>query len=155
MMGNNSWECLRIDVEEARRGHSHLLEWMHEAEQVEPEIAVGLRCIRETKQQHRKELGDMLMKSDPYAPPATTTQNALVKQQKCSWLEQRKREWLDQARVEWEAGGEQLPWAEWSGEQEWRWATELPYRDFEWARHLADQGREEIAVQQGARHSDQ
>src|SRR5713101_5360309 len=53
--GRNSWECLRIDLEEAQRGRINLLEWIHLAEQVEPEIAVGLRRIREDKQKHREE----------------------------------------------------------------------------------------------------
>ena len=138
--GSNSWDCLRLDLEEAQRGRVNLLTWIHTAEQVEPEIAVGLRRIREAKQQHREELRDMLMKSDPYTPPAATTQPALVEQQKQAWLEQRKGEWLDQARAEWEAGGKQVPWAEWAGEQECRWVTELPHRDLEWARRLAEHG---------------
>lgn len=141
-MGSNSWECLRIDLEEARRGCINLLEWMHTAEQVEPEIAVGLRRIRKDKQQYCEELRDMLMKSDPYTPPATTTQPEQGEQQKHAWIEQRKGEWLDQERAEWEAGGKQVPWAEWLGEQECKWATELPHRDLEWARRLAEQRAE-------------
>jgi hypothetical protein len=147
--GSNSWECLRRDLEEARRGCINLLEWTHTAEHPEPEIAVGLRRIRADKQHHRKELGDMLMKSDPYTPPALRVQPAAVEQQGRARLEQYKGEWLDQERVEWEVGGKQVPWAEWLGEQEWRWATELPHRDFEWARYLADQGGEEISPAAG------
>jgi bacterioferritin (cytochrome b1) len=141
-MGRNSWECLRLDLEEAQRGRVNLLEWIHTAEQVEPEIVVGLRRIRAEKQQHCEELRDMLMKSDPYTPPATTTQHEQLEPQKQAWFEQRKSEWLDQERAEWEAGGKQVPWAEWSGEREFRWATELPHRDLEWARRLAEQGAE-------------
>ena len=139
-MGSNSWECLRIDLEEARHGHINLLEWMHMAEHMEPEIAVGLRRIREEKQKHREELRDMLMKSDPYSTPAAATQQAQVEPQKHAWLEQRKSAWLDHERAEWKAGGKQVPWAEWSGEQECRWTTELPHRDLEWARRLAEHG---------------
>jgi hypothetical protein len=141
-MGSNSWECLRIDLEEAQHCRVKLLEWIHLAEQVEPEIAAGLRRIREDKQKHCEELRDMLMKSDPYTTPNTATQHEQVEQQKQAWLEQRKSEWLDQERAEWEAGGKQVPWAEWSGEQEYRWATELPHRDLEWARRLAERGAE-------------
>jgi bacterioferritin (cytochrome b1) len=144
-MGSNSWECLRRDLEEARRSCINLLAWIHIAEHAEPEIAVGLRRIRKDKQHHRKELGDMLMKCDPYTPPATTVHHASVEQQKHAWLEQYKGEWLDQARLEWKAGGKQEPWAEWLGEQEWRWATELPHRDFEWARHLVSSEEEETS----------
>jgi rubrerythrin len=140
--GRNSWECLRLDLEEAQRGRVTLLAWIHLAEQVEPEIAMGLRRIREEKQKHREELRDLLMKSDPYTPPNTATQHEQGEQQKQAWLEQRKSAWLDQARAEWEAGGKQMPWAEWSAEQEFRWATELPHRDLEWARRLAEQGAE-------------
>ena len=140
--GRNSWERLHIDLEAAQRGRVNLLEWIHTAEQVEPEIVVGLRRIRAEKQQHCEELRDMLMKSDPYTPPATTTPHEQVEPQKQAWFEQRKSEWLDQERAEWEAGGKQVPWAEWSGEREFRWATELPHRDLEWARRLAEQGAE-------------
>jgi len=139
-IGSNSWECLRIGLEEAQRGCVNLLAWIHTAEQVAPEIAVGLRRIREAKQKHREELRDMLMKSDPYTTPNTATQQEQVEPQKQAWLEQCKGEWLDQERAEWEAGGKQVPWAEWSGEQECKWATELPHRDLGWARRLAEQG---------------
>ena len=149
-MGSNSWECLRRDLEEAQRGCINLLEWIHTAEHPEPEIAVGLRRIREDKQQHRQELGNMLMKSDPYTPPTMTTQPASVEQHKRAWLEQRKSEWLDHERVEWETGGKQVSWAEWTGEQECKWATELPHRDFEWARRLADQEGEETSRTAGS-----
>ena len=139
-MGSNSWECLRLDLEEAQRSRVKLLAWIHTAEQVEPEIAVGLRRIRAEKLKHREELRDMLMKSDPYTAPTTATQHAEVMPQKQAWLEQRKGEWLDHERAEWAAGGKQVPWAEWAGEQEWKWATELPHRDLEWARRLAEHG---------------
>ena len=138
-MGRNSWECLRLDLEEAQRGRINLLAWIHTAEHVEPEVAVGLRRIREEKLKHREKLRDMLMKSDPYTTPNTATQQEQVAPQKQAWLEQCKGEWLDHERAEWKAGGKQVPWAEWSGEQECKWATELPHRDLEWARRLAEQ----------------
>lgn len=139
-MGSNSWECLRLDLEEAQRSRVKLLEGIHTAEQVEPEIAAGLRRIRAEKLTHREELRDMLMKSAPYTAPPTATQHAEVAPQKQAWLEQRKGAWLDHERAEWEAGGKPVPWAEWAGEQEWKWATELPHRDLEWARRLAEHG---------------
>jgi rubrerythrin len=139
MVGSNSWECLRLDLEAAQRGCVNLLEWIHTAEQVAPEVAVGLRHIREEKQKHREEFRDMLMKSDPYTASTTATQHEQGAPQKQAWLEQCKGEWLDHERAEWKAGGKQVPWAEWSGEQECKWATELPHRDLEWARRLAEQ----------------
>jgi rubrerythrin len=70
-MGKNSWECLLMDVEEEKRCCSELLARMHMAEHADPEIAEGLRHIREEEKRHREEILDMLMKSDPYAvPPA-------------------------------------------------------------------------------------
>jgi hypothetical protein len=149
-LGSNSWECLRLDLEEARRGHINLLAWIHTAEHAEPEIAVGLRRLRAEKQQHRKELGDMLMQSDPYTPPNTAPQHGQVEQQKRAWLEQYKGEWLAHERAEWEAGGKQVPWAEWSGEQECKWATELPHRALEWAGRLAERGAEETSRTAGS-----
>ena len=138
-IGSNSWECLRIGLEEAQRGCVNLLAWIHTAEQVAPEVAVGLRHIREEEQKHREEFRDMLMKSGPYTASTTATQHEQGAPQKQAWLEQCKGEWLDQERAEWKDGGKQVPWAEWSGEQECKWATELPHRDLEWARRLAEQ----------------
>ncbi len=60
-----------MDVEEERRCCSDLLQRMHVAEHADPELAEGLRCMREDEKRHREEIMDMLMKSDPYAlPPA-------------------------------------------------------------------------------------
>ena len=42
---------------------------MHLAKGVDPEIAEGLRRIREAEQQHREEILEMLVKSDPYTLP--------------------------------------------------------------------------------------
>jgi hypothetical protein len=67
----NSWECLRRDVEEARRGCVHLVEWIHRAEREEPAIAVGLQRIRRDKLRHREEFRHILMRSDPYSSPTT------------------------------------------------------------------------------------
>jgi hypothetical protein len=63
----NNWECLRRDVEEARRACVHLLEWIHRAEREKPAIAAGLRRIRQDKLRHREEFRHILMKSDPYS----------------------------------------------------------------------------------------
>ncbi|MBI3303192.1 MAG: ferritin-like domain-containing protein [Deltaproteobacteria bacterium] len=70
-VGKNSWECLLMDLEEEKRCCSNLLQRMHAAEHADPEIAEGLRRMREEEKRHREEILDMLMKSDPYAlPPA-------------------------------------------------------------------------------------
>ena len=65
----NAWEALLMDLEEEKRSYADLLEAMHIAEQADPEIAEGLRRIREEEQQHREELLDMVVKSDPYTLP--------------------------------------------------------------------------------------
>ena len=135
----NSWECLRRDVEEARRGCARLLEWMHHIEREEPAIAVGLQRIRKDKLRHEEEFRHMFMKSDPYTPATTAPPRAHETQQKQTWLEQRKNDWMDHERTAWEIEGKQTPWAEWSGEQEFKWVTELPHHDREWARRLAEQ----------------
>jgi hypothetical protein len=135
----NSWECLRRDVEEARRGCVLLLEWIHRAEREAPAIAAGLQRIRKDKLRHREELRDMFMKSDPYTPASTGLPHAQEEDRKHAWLEQRKNAWLDHEQTAWEAEGKQTPWAEWSGEQEFKWATELPHYKREWAHRLAEQ----------------
>jgi rubrerythrin len=68
-VAENSWEALLIDVAEEKRSYEALLEPMPPAEQADPEMAEGLRRIREEKQQHREELLDMLVKSDPSTLP--------------------------------------------------------------------------------------
>ncbi|MGE0684217.1 MAG: ferritin-like domain-containing protein [Candidatus Binatia bacterium] len=136
---HNSWECLRRDVEEAQRGCVRLLEWSHRAEREDPKIAVGLQRIRKDKLRHREEFRHMFMKSDPYTIAPTMPRQAHEAGQKQVWLEQRKNEWMDHERAAWEIEGKQTPWAEWSGEQEFKWVTELPHHNREWAQHLAEQ----------------
>jgi hypothetical protein len=62
----NAWEALLMDLDEENRTYMGLLEAMHIAEHVDPEIAEGLRRIREEEQRHREEILDMVAKSDPY-----------------------------------------------------------------------------------------
>jgi rubrerythrin len=68
-VAHNSWEALLMDVAAERHAHEALLEPMHLAEQVDPEMAEGFRRLRAAKQQHREALLDMLVKSDPYTLP--------------------------------------------------------------------------------------
>jgi len=135
----NSWECLRRGVEEARRDCARLLEWIHRAEREEPVIAEGLQRIRQDKLRHREEFRQMFMKSDPYTIATTGPPRAHEAQRKHTWLEQRKNEWMDHERAAWEIEGKQTPWAEWSGEQEFRWMAELPHHDRAWTQYLAEQ----------------
>jgi len=110
-----------------------------------PEIALGLQYIRKDKLRHREEFRQMLMKSDPYTMPTTLPLQVDETQQKQAWLEQRKNEWLNQERTAWQAGGKQTPWAEWLGEQEFKWTSELPHHEREWAQQLAEQRARSLA----------
>ena len=65
----NAWQALLTDLEEEKRSYTDVIEAMHIAEQADPEIAAGLQRIREAERQHREELLDMLVKSDPYTLP--------------------------------------------------------------------------------------
>ena len=105
----NSWECLRRDVEEARRGCVHLLEWIHRAEREEPAIAMGLQRIRKDTLRRREELREMFMKSDPYTPAWTGPPHAHEESLKQAWLEQQKNEWLDHEQAAWEVEGKANP----------------------------------------------
>jgi len=145
ILEGNSWECFRRDEEEARQGCIRILESIHRAERDNPQIAAGLQRIRNDKLRHREEFRHMLMKSDPYTIPTTGLPQMHEAQQKQAWLEQRKSEWLDHGRAVWEVGGKQTPWAEWSGEQEFKWATELPHHDREWAQRLAEKRETPLA----------
>jgi hypothetical protein len=93
----------------------------------------------------------MLMKSDPYTIPATPLLQAHEEQQKQTWIEERKSEWLNQERAAWHAGGKQTPWAEWLGEQEFKWENELPHHEREWAQQYAD--KREKLMEWEAQHS--
>lgn len=64
---HNSWDALRRELAAARHTYDALLEPMHRAEQADPELAAGFRRLRETTQQHRAGLLEMLVQSDPYA----------------------------------------------------------------------------------------
>jgi rubrerythrin len=74
--GKNAWEALLVDLEEEKRSYADLLEAMHIAEQADPELAEGLRRIREEEQRHREELLDMLVKSDPYTLPQASAEES-------------------------------------------------------------------------------
>ncbi|MCS6926016.1 MAG: ferritin-like domain-containing protein [Candidatus Binatia bacterium] len=131
--GKNSWECLRLDVEEEERDYGALLEQMYAVEGVDPELAEGLRRIRAEERRHRAELLDMLLKSEPYAPPVLTPELAQAEREKHEWLEQQKLIWWEQQQAAWEAAGKPVPWAEWKAEREFTWiAHELPNREREW-----------------------
>jgi rubrerythrin len=61
----NTWEALLMDLEEEKRSYADLLEAMHLAKQADPELAEGLRRIREAERQHREEILEILVRSDP------------------------------------------------------------------------------------------
>lgn len=63
----NSWECLRVDLEAERRCRADLIERLLSVARIDPEIAEGLRRIREEEERHHEEIMDMLMRSDPQA----------------------------------------------------------------------------------------
>jgi rubrerythrin len=142
-LGHNSWGCLLLDLEEEKRSCADLLDRIHAAVHVNPEIAEGLLRIRTNKQRHYEELQDMWMKSDPYTLPASRAQNKELEQHQQEWLVQQKMQWLEQQRAEWEAGGKLVPWAEWERELEYRWTVnELPSLELVWARWIAERETE-------------
>lgn len=145
--GKNSWECLRIDVEEEKRDHAILLEQILEIEDVDPELAEGLRRIRTEERRHRAELLDMMLKSDPYALPVLTPELARAERERQEWLERQKLEWWEKRQAAWEAAGKPVPWAEWKAEQEFTWMVhELPNRELEWIKQRVEQELEGVAA---------
>lgn len=147
ILEGNSWEGLRRDVEEAQRGCDRLLEWIHRAEREAPALAMGFQRIRQDKLRHREELRQIFMKSDPYAVSTLESPQDQDEDLKHAWLEQRKNAWLDHERAAWEVEGKQTPWAEWAGEQEFKWATELPHHHRAWTQRLAE--KRETATRHG------
>jgi rubrerythrin len=67
--GKNTWACLLMDLEEEKRSYEALLERMHLVEQSDPEVAEGLRRMREDERRHRDQILDLLIKIDPYSLP--------------------------------------------------------------------------------------
>ena len=65
--GKNSWECLSQDLAEEKLCCDLLADQIAIAENFYPELTVGLEHMFEEEDQHREEIMDMLMKSDPYA----------------------------------------------------------------------------------------
>jgi len=139
-LGKNSWENLRMDLEEEKKDYDELLQGLQTAEHLDPAIAEELRRIRHEERKHREELRDLLQKSEPDVPPHPITRQPGVEKQKQAWLEQQKMEWLDERRTMWEADGKSIPWIEWLTQQEYAWtANELPNRELVWTLRLAEQ----------------
>jgi len=65
--GKNTWECLLRDLEEEKRCCALLADQIAIAENFYPELTTELEHMFEEENQHREEIMDMLMKSDPYA----------------------------------------------------------------------------------------
>jgi rubrerythrin len=136
--GGNTWESLRMDLQEERKDQDELLRGLRTAERVDREIAEGLSRLRQDERKHRAELLDMLMKSEPGAVPRPGTLTAEVETQKQAWLAGQKAEWFDRKRAVWEADGKPIPWAEWAARREHEWtANELPNRELQWTRQFA------------------
>jgi len=66
----NSWRCLLEDLEEERRCAAELEEDMLTIESDYPDVIELLHRINEEERQHRDEIREMLMRSDPQALPA-------------------------------------------------------------------------------------
>jgi bacterioferritin len=139
-LGKNSWENLRLDLEEEKKDYDELLQGLQPAERFDSAIAEGLRRIRQEEHRHREELLDLLLKSEPGVPPHPTAQRPTLEKQKRAWLEQQKMEWIDKRRATWEAEGKPTPWIEWLTQQEYAWTVnELPNRELAWTLRLAEQ----------------
>jgi bacterioferritin (cytochrome b1) len=65
--GWNSWEHLRLDLDEERHCIGDMEDHLVRVERVDPETARGLRRILEEEKKHRDLILDMLMRSDPQA----------------------------------------------------------------------------------------
>ena len=150
-LGQNSWECLLLDLEDEKRSYAQLGKQAAKAAFMNTELADGLQRLCADERRHYEELHDMWMKSDPYTPPTPKTPHPELEQQKQSWLDRQKSEWFARERAEWEATGQLGAWAEWEGELEKRWTVnELPTLELVWERQVAEeeQEREERALQE-------
>jgi rubrerythrin len=145
--GRNTWENLRMDLQEERKDYTELLSRVRMVEHVDQEIAEGLLRLRQDERKHRAELLDMLMQSEPDAVPRPSTLPQELEKQKHAWLGQQKREWFDRRRAVWEADGKLIPWAEWVAQQEYEWtANELPNRELHWLQQLDGKTATEVEI---------
>jgi rubrerythrin len=141
-IGQNSWECLLLDLEQEKRSCAELMTRAQTAVHVNPEIASGLLRMRAEEQRHHEEVREMWMKSEPNIPPVPKTQHPEMEQQKQLWFERQRSAWFARQRSEWETTDNPVPWTEWEGELENCWiVNELPSLELLWARHVA---KEEI-----------
>lgn len=65
--GTNTWECLSQDLEEESRCCALLADRIAVAENFDPELTARLEQMFREEEQHRKEIIEMLMRSDSYA----------------------------------------------------------------------------------------
>ena len=65
--GRNMWEIFSKDVSNERRSIADLEEAALAAYRIDPQVAEGLRRMREDEEHHRELITDMLMRSDPQA----------------------------------------------------------------------------------------
>jgi hypothetical protein len=63
----NSWEELRLDLEDESRRLQDLEDRLPIIEQIDGQTADVLRRIFESERKHREAIMDMLMRSDPQA----------------------------------------------------------------------------------------
>ncbi len=63
----NSWQSLSMALDEENRAADLLPEQLREIESAHPDIAQFLRQIYREQESHRKEIRDMMMRSDPFA----------------------------------------------------------------------------------------
>jgi rubrerythrin len=145
--GVNTWENLRLDLEEEQRDEEAFLDGLRVAERFDHEIAEGLSRVRHDEREHREQLLDLLQKSEPDAVPRPPPQSEDVERQKQVWLAQQKMTWLERQRSRWEADGKPISWAEWIARREYEWtANELPNRELYWARRLTTQTATDVLV---------
>lgn len=138
--GSNTWENLRLDLEDKRKDDEAFLSGLRIAERFNREIADGLSRLRHDEQKHRAQLLDLLQKSEPDTVPSPSSQSEDGERQKQNWLAHQKMAWLEQRRSLWEADGKPISWAEWIARREYEWtANELPSRELHWARRLTTQ----------------
>lgn len=138
-LGKNSWECLRMNLDEEKQDRQDMLQRMREVERCNPELAQELRRIRAKEWNHYEEILDMMLKSAPDVVFDLTARSLEYQSQKQMWLEEEKMAWLDKRRAEWEAQGKLIPWVDWQDLREYDWrVNELPNRELRWAQQLLE-----------------
>jgi hypothetical protein len=138
-MGNNSWACLKLDLEHKRHSCRELARSVHQAALMNADLSDHLARIRLQAERQCQEIRNLFMQSEPGAPPALPPHAEQLEAQKQRWLEEQKAAWFARQRSDWKASGKSTPWVAWVRDQDKLWTINmLPSLELAWTKRMAE-----------------